>query len=210
MRMVVSRMSAKIFVGYPACRNMEWLKISIEFTYDVFAAAFTMRMFPPWLHPIVAHFVPARWRLRREMKVGKRIVGELMQKHRDALKNGEEPEDTLLGWMIDNGTEKETELTEMAARQCALTLASIHTTSLGVSNVLFDLCAYPEWILVLREEIEEVTRTYGRIGEKEGMTSRQWLSKLEKMDSLIVESQRINPPILRTFHACLSAVDWRY
>ena len=111
--------------------------------------------------------------------------------------------------MVDNGTQKENELPEMAARQCAMTLASIHTTSLGASNVLFDLCSHPEWIPVLREEIEEVAKTYGRIGEKEGMTSSMWLSKLEKMDSLLVESQRINPPILRTFHACLSAVDWR-
>ena len=89
--MIVSRMSAKIFVGYPACRNMEWLKISIKFTYDLFVTTSTLRMFPPWLHPIVAHFIPARWRMRREMNVGKKVVGELIQKRRDALKNGRSP-----------------------------------------------------------------------------------------------------------------------
>ena len=77
--MLVARMSAKIFMGDPACRDPEWLRISIDFTYDMFLAAFTMRMFPPWMHPIVAHFVPARWRLRRQMRAAKRIVGGLMR-----------------------------------------------------------------------------------------------------------------------------------
>ncbi|OJJ05788.1 hypothetical protein ASPVEDRAFT_32144 [Aspergillus versicolor CBS 583.65] len=195
MRMLVARMSAKVFMGQPACRNMDWLRVSIEFTYDMFAAAFTLRMFPPWLHPIVAHFVAARWRMRRNINIGKAVIGDLMRERRDALERGEEPDDTLLGWMTDNGTEKEVEISEMAARQCALTLASIHTTSLGVSNVLFDLASHPEWVPVLREEIEEVTKAYGKMGEK-GMPSKQWIAKLEKMDSFLVESQRINPPIL--------------
>ncbi|KAI0436660.1 cytochrome P450 [Xylaria telfairii] len=195
MRMLVARMSARIFMGQPACREEEWLKVSIEFTYDMFLAAFTLRMFPPWMHPFVAHFVPARWRIRRQMKVAKKYVGALTKKHEAAMRNGEKGEDTLLGWMVDHGTEKEKSIPEMAARQCVLTLASIHTTSMSVSNLLFDLCAYPEWFPVLRDEIDEVVKTYGKIDESE-LNHKQWLAKLEKMDSFIVEDQRINPPIL--------------
>ena len=197
MRMLVARMSAKIFMGDPACRDPEWLRISIDFTYDMFLAAFTMRMFPPWMHPIVAHFVPARWRLRRQMRAAKRIVGGLMREHREAKKSGNN-QDTLLGWMVDNGDEKETSISEMAARQCVLTLASIHTTSMSVSNMLFDLCAHPEWFSVLTEEIDEAVAKYGMLGRDAGMNPKQWLQTLEKMDSFFVESQRINPPILRT------------
>ena len=101
--------------------------------------------------------------------------------------------------MMDNGNEMETRLGEMAFRQCFLTLASIHTTSVSVSTVLFDLCDHPEWFPVLREEIEEVTAKYGPIGEHPGMTSRQWIAKLMKMDSFIIEMQRTNPQILRAF-----------
>lgn len=194
--MLVARMSARIFMGHPACRDDEWLRVSIHFTYDMFMAAFTLRMFPPWMHVFVAHFVPARWRIRRQMSTAKRFVAEITRQHQEAKQRGEKGQDTLLTWMIDHGTEKEASIPEMAARQCVLTLASIHTTSLSVSNVLFDLCMHPQWFPVLRKEIEEVIREYGKIGEGK-LSHKQWLSKLEKMDSFIVEDQRINPPILR-------------
>lgn len=194
--MLVARMSAKIFMGYPACRDDEWLKVSINFTYDMFMAAFSLRMFPPWLHPIVAHFVPARWRIRKQMKVARRFVEDVTRKHVEASLKGDTGQDTLLEWMIDHGTEKERAIPEMAARQCVLTLASIHTTSMSVSNLLFDLCSHPEWFPVLQDEIDSVIKAHGELGEMT-LGSKQWLSKLEKMDSLIVESQRINPPILR-------------
>nr|UOW59931.1 SonI [Paraconiothyrium archidendri] len=196
IRMLVSRMSAKVFVGYPACRDMEWLKVSIDFSIDLFMTAFTMRTFPPWLHPIVAWLIPARWRLRSQMGIGKRVVANVIRKYKTAKAEGYEPEETLLGWMIDNGTDKENDIDEMAARQCALTLASIHTTALAASNFLFDLCAHPEWFPVLIEEIQEVSKEYGRLGTQKDMTTRQWLAKLEKMDSFLVESQRSTPPIL--------------
>ena len=120
-----------------------------------------------------------------------------MQSHGGCVQNGIEPEDTLLNWMMENGSTKETKLPEMAGRQCILTLAAIHTTSSTVSNVLFDLCNAPEWIPALRQEVEDVTKEFGYLGEKDDIQAKQWLSKLEKMDSFIVESQRFNAPILR-------------
>ncbi|KAF2191565.1 cytochrome P450 [Zopfia rhizophila CBS 207.26] len=196
MRMLVARMSAKIFLGYPACRNMEWLKLSIDFSIDMFTAAFMLRMFPPWTHPITAHLIPARYKVKKNLRTAEKIIGPLMEKHRQALAAKEkgddvQEDDTLLNWMMDNGNEKENQLFEMATRQSILTLASIHTTSMGVANMLFDLCAHPEWFDVLREEIVEVlAETKGEVKAKE------WLPRLEKMDSFFVESQRYNPPIL--------------
>ena len=198
MRMLVARMSAKIFMGDLACRNEEWLNISIEFTYDLFKAAFTLRMFPPWMHLFVAHLIPARWRIRRQMRVARKIVGDITRKHVKDEKEGVKGQDTLLNWMIDHGTEQERSIPEMGARQCIMTLASIHTTSMSVSNLLFDLCTHPQWFPVLREEIDDVIKTHGALGESK-LNAKQWLAKLEKMDSLIVECQRINPPILREF-----------
>lgn len=201
MRMLVARMSAKIFMGYPACRNLDWLKLSIDFSIDLFTAAFSLRMFPPWLHPIVARLNPARWKISGNLKKAQKIIGPLMEKHRDALRRkaaGDEvaEDDTLLNWMMDNGNEKENTLFEMATRQSILTLASIHTTSMGVANLLFDLCAHPEWFPVLREEIAQTEKELGALGTVEGVGAKQWLPKLEKMDSFFVESQRFNPPIL--------------
>lgn len=127
-----------------------------------------------------------------------------MKQHQENLKKGAPGEDSLLDWMYDHGTNKEREIPEMAARQCVLTLASIHTTSLSVANLLFDLCAHPEWFPVLTEEVETVVTEYGMVGENPNITTKQWLQKLEKMDSFFVESQRFNPPILRMLQATFS------
>jgi len=200
-RMLIARMSAKVFLGEPVCRNMEWLNLSIEYSIVLFACAFALRMFPPWMHPVVAPIMPLRWRVASNVRKAERLIGPLMERHRDAVKRrsqGEtvEEDDTLLHWMMDNGDEKENELHAMAVRQCMLTLASIHTTSMAITNVLFDLCAYPEWFDVLREEIDGIEREFGKFGE-EGSGAKEWLPRLEKMDSFFVESQRSNPPVLR-------------
>ncbi|KAF2198781.1 putative cytochrome P450 [Delitschia confertaspora ATCC 74209] len=196
MRMLVARMSAKIFLGYPACRDEEWLRTSIDFSINMFATAFMLRMFPPWMHPVVAHLVPTRYRLKKNLRTARKIIGPLMEKHQKALASKGtddeiEEDDTLLNWMMDNGNEKENKLPEMAARQSVLTLASIHTTSMGIANMLFDLCAHPKWFEPLRQEVIEV------LAETKGqMKAKEWLPRLEKMDSFFVESQRFNPPIL--------------
>ncbi|RYP17317.1 hypothetical protein DL765_004608 [Monosporascus sp. GIB2] len=201
MRMLVARMSAKVFMGYPACRDPEWLRLSIDFSLDMFTAAFTLRMFPPWTHPLVAHLIPARYKIKRNLQSAQRILTPLMKRHEDAIKRrnaGEqvEEEDTLLNWMMDHGTEDERRVDKMSTRQAILTLASIHTTSMAVANILFDLCAYPEWFPVLREEIDEITEELGPIGSSPESGAKQWLPRLEKLDSFFIESQRVNPPIL--------------
>ncbi|KAI0454658.1 cytochrome P450 [Xylaria acuta] len=201
MRMLVARMSAKVFMGHPACRDEEWLKLSIDFSIDMFTAAFTLRMFPPWTHYIVAHLIPARYRVMKNLRLAQRILQPLMEKHAEAVRRrsaGEQvdEEDTLLNWMIDHGTEDENRVDKMSTRQAILTLASIHTTSMAVANIIFDLCAHPEWFPILREEIDGITAELGPIGSTPESGSKQWLSRLEKLDSFFLESQRMNPPIL--------------
>jgi cytochrome P450 len=206
MRMLVARMSAKVFMGHPACRDEEWLKLSIDFSIDMFTAAFTLRMFPPWSHPIVAHLIPARYRVMKKLRLARRILQPLMERHTDAVRRrsaGEQvdEEDTLLNWMMDHGTEDENRVDKMSTRQAILTLASIHTTSMAATNIIFDLCAHPEWFPVLREEIDGITAELGPIGSTPDSDSKQWLTRLEKLDSFFIESQRLNPPILRTLRA---------
>lgn len=200
--MLVARMSAKVFMGHPACRNKEWLELSIDFSIDMFTAAFALRMFPPWTHPIVAHLIPARYRVKKNLRLAQRLIQPLMERHADAVRRSAgqqvDEDDTLLNWMIDHGNEDENRVDKMSTRQAILTLASIHTTSMAVTNIMFDLCAHPEWFPVLREEIDIITADLGPIGSTSESGLKQWLARLEKLDSFFVESQRVNPPLLRT------------
>ena len=64
-------------------------------------------------------------------------------------------------------------------------------------QAIFDLCTYPEWIPVLREEVEDLVTTHGRPGDAHGLDKRQWLSKLRKLDGFLAEIQRLSTIILR-------------
>ncbi|KAI1470984.1 cytochrome P450 [Daldinia caldariorum] len=199
MRNLVARMTSRIFLGLPTCRDLEWLELAIKFPVDTFTTAFTLRRFPPWLHAVIAPLIPARYRLRNRMKKALDILSPTIAQYRREKVPGSDGEhiskgDTLLEWMIDHANEKELQPLEMSTRQCILTLASIHTTSMTVTNVILDLCAHPEWFPVLLDEIYVTTVELGILGAGTGV--KEWLPRLEKLDSFIVECQRFNPPIL--------------
>lgn len=59
----------------------------------------------------------------------------------------------------------------------------------------FDLCVHAKWFPVLDQGIEEVIHAPGEFGGEP--SHKHWLSRLDKMDSFIVEDQRVNPPVLR-------------
>lgn len=199
LQRLVARMTSRVFVGTPTCRNPEWLRLSIDFTIDTFVTAFTMGHFPIWTHPLIARLIPARYRAQRHLRMAEEIIRRVVYDRREAEheEKVEPGKDSLLDWMLDHGTPSECDPSEMAARQCAMTLASIHTTLFTIANVLFDLCAHPEWFAVLHQEIDELTQRLGGPSDLPASKVKDWYSRLEKLDSFIVESQRHNPVMLR-------------
>lgn len=203
-RRLAGRLAAKVFVGHPACRDLDWIRVSVGFSMDVFKTGLLLRMFPPMLHPIVARLLPSRKAVLDDLETAKKTLGPLMDKHRAhvaAKERGEdveEEEDILLHWMMDHATEEENKLDNMAVRNLFITLAAVHTTSMSATHMLFDLCAHPEWLEVMCDEIREVKRELGPISSSPEAAPKHWLNRLEKMDSLFVESQRMNLPSLCT------------
>ena len=201
-RRLAGRLAAKVFVGHPACRDPEWIRVSVGFSMDVFKTGLLLRMFPPLLHPIIARLLPSRRAVLDDLEIAKRTLGPLMDKHREHVaakargEEVEEEEDILLHWMMDHATDEENKLDNMAVRNLFITLAAVHTTSMSATHMLFDLCAHPEWLDVMRDEISQVKRELGPLGSSPEAAPKHWLARLEKMDSLFVESQRMNLPSL--------------
>lgn len=77
--------------------------------------------------------------------------------------------------------------------QCQLAVAAIHTTSMSLTHVLYDLLEHPEYIPILRAECEEVLARNG------GQYGRSTMDQLHKVDSFVKESQRFNPAGFTTF-----------
>ncbi|KAI1819276.1 cytochrome P450 [Xylaria intraflava] len=166
MHMFVARMSSKTILGEAARRD--------EY---IFTTAFTLRMFPPWTHPIAAQLIPSRYRIEKDLAAARQIIAPLMERHTDVV-------------------QRRSQGPKMSTRQAILTLASTHTTPMAAANIVPDLCAHPECAPVLREETDEITADVRPISSTPKSGSKQWLARLEKVDSFFIESQRVNPPIL--------------
>lgn len=195
-------MYAPSFVGHPTGRDENFLRFSTDYPVDLITAAFTIRLFPPWSQSIIAFFLPARHRVLKKVDLLSQLIKPLIEEHADVAKRramGEEVDEevTVLNWMIDNSSAEENRIDKLATRLALVTAAGTHTTTGAIIHIIFDLCTFPEWISVLREEIESVAKELGPIESVAEDCLKEWLLRLEKLDSFIIESERINPQLLR-------------
>ncbi|KAI0099189.1 cytochrome P450 [Nemania sp. FL0031] len=193
---IVARVSARVFMGPHVCRDEEWLAASIHFTENVFMTVMTLRRFPAYLHPILGPLLPSYWRIISNLSAARRIIEPMVRERRVAADSGGgsgEKANDLLQWMMDIANDEEGKPHKLAHRQLLLSLASIHTTTMAAAHIIYDLCAHPEYFEPLREELVDVLQA-------DGGWQKTTLSKLQKMDSFMKESQRINPPTLLSFH----------
>lgn len=92
--------------------------------------------------------------------------------------------------MVENAQGEEADNDFIASIQLKLSFAAIHTSAAAPTQMLYDLCARPEYIQPLRDEIDEV------MARNDERMTKQSLRKLIKMDSFMKESQRFNPLLL--------------
>ncbi|KAI0458270.1 cytochrome P450 [Xylaria acuta] len=191
---VLVRIIGKMIVGNPACRSKEWLNLG--YTEDFVAASLIMRFLPPWMHPIFTNIIPQRKRLRKGVQTVRKIIEPAVTRHLEIKKKRAqglevEEEDSMLNWVIDNADDEV--LKNLPQIVLVMFVPAAHTTSMAISNVLFDLCQHPKWAGELRDEITGVTKEFGPIGQN--LPVREWTMKLDRLDSFFQESQRLSQPI---------------
>jgi cytochrome P450 len=186
---IATRTANRLLVGVPLCRNEEYLQMSIKYTVDVFGGADKLRAWPDFLKPAVTYFVT---NVRERQKIARKhlipYIKERLQEEDQIAEKGlqnTKPADSLR-WVIDaapNAQERDPE--RIMYRLLHLNVAAVHTTSVTFLNCMFDLASHPEIITELREEIEAMLETHG-------WTARG-LHQLRKLDSFMLESQRLAP-----------------
>lgn len=194
---MVARISSFIFMGDKICRDEAWINVSVNYVIDAFIAARDLRLWPSILQPLVHWFLPRAQAMRKHIRVARQIINdELETRAKLGEKDADRRRDTL-DWMRDIN---EKQPLDIPRSQIGLSLAAIHTTSNLVTNVLYDLAAYPEYVQPLRDEIKAIM-------EEDGVLKKTSLTKMKMMDSVLKESQRMNPvsmskssPPLHVFH----------
>ena len=154
-----------------------------------------LRLFPSYLHPVIAMVLPSAWRVQANLRMAKRFIIPMVARRRAAEQSGDfdykKPND-LLQWMMDAADENDGQPQKLAHRQLLLSFASIFTTTMSAAHCLYDICARPEYFAPLREEAIDM------LGEASGW-KKTTLDKMRKLDSLLKESQRVNPISLCPF-----------
>lgn len=191
MTRIISRMSGRSFVGMKLARNEEWIALNVTYTRDVFKAAAKLREWKPILRPVVKYFIPEIRRVWENHTVATSILTPiLLQKTVNSKQDSREKPVEALQWLRDEQSKrKKNDVALLANLTLALGAASIHTTSQLITNVIFDLAARPEYVGMLRDEVTEALNDVGHVWNQE------LLSKLQKLDSFIKETQRFSSSV---------------
>ncbi|KAL2169229.1 hypothetical protein VTG60DRAFT_6309 [Thermothelomyces hinnuleus] len=199
MRKIVGSVTNRVFVGKPKCRDPALLAEGMGYARDVPLTSAVLRTLPKPLRPVVALFIalPIRLRTRRfQMLLLPEIEKRLADygARRCDPKPGESPEpepNDFLQWAIkqskDSGDPFLWKPTTLASRILLLNFAAIHTSSFSITSAVLELAASKqEYIDELRAEIE------GVLAEHDGVWNKRALAGMQKLDSVMRESARLN------------------
>ncbi|KAK2608288.1 hypothetical protein N8I77_006906 [Diaporthe amygdali] len=200
---VVAIVSGLAFVGPDIYRQEEYINNSITFTIDLFGAVAQLKRWPNWgpVRPIAARFIAPVKRLHAHREKAYAFLIPLIQERRKstaAIKDGEKPKD-MLQWILEKADKFDTKQDqEIAMILILLGVAAIHTTSLTVTHILYDLIGYcPEVISDLREEIRTVLAAH------DGNITSEALYQMKLLDSVMRESARVNPTNVMRMQRCV-------
>jgi hypothetical protein len=205
---LVAMLNARAFIGPPLSRETSWVDAMYNYSDDLKQTFLTLERFPTWtwtlLHPFLFNLLHINKRrkiieeklrpivaqdLRHDIEGGRQKVKLSEQEYQIPGRLG--PQKVLFNWVRERlGGQKADDIKLLARIQLRAALAGMDTVSHALTNVIYDLAAYPEYVEPLREEIVSV------IG-----TAKVWsmpaMEKLDKLDSFIKESMRMNPMYLR-------------
>ncbi|TBU62546.1 cytochrome P450 [Dichomitus squalens] len=185
MQQIVARVSSRVFVGLPICRNQDYLSMAIRFAIDVIKDRKIITITPYGLKTIVSKLFS---KTKRVFKQATPVMEPVINERRANMKAfgedwSDKPND-LLQWIIDEAVLRNQSNASIVERIFLINFAAIHTSSTTMTHVLYDLAARPEYIQPLREEIEDVLATDG--------WTKAGIGKMWKLDSLFRESSRLH------------------
>ncbi|OAG08623.1 cytochrome P450 [Paraphaeosphaeria sporulosa] len=186
---LIGLMSASVFVGDELAQNATWQRITTSYAMTMFMATRALRSCPSWTRPFVHWFLPACRNCRAEVKCARQLLQQELDKRaiekREAASCQDQasvkPEDSIT-WVEEATAGRSYDAVGM---QLGMSMAAIVTTSELLKQALTNICAHPELVAPLRDEIEASVRAHG--------WTTAGLFNVQLLDSVIKETQRLNP-----------------
>lgn len=192
---LVSRVNGKIFVGNGLHQNEEWISISSTYARNIFLASAKLRFFHPWLRPVVQYFISELRTIWECNARARDLLAPIIQQRESLARLGEykKPNDAI-EWLRDLVPEPDKNDPHFQGiSQLAIGAVSVNTTSQLITNAIFNLATYPEYVPILKEEMDTVFE------ESEREWTLESMGKLTKLDSFIKETLRYNGHLTATF-----------
>ena len=131
------------------------------------------------------YFIPEIRKIKKHYEAAEKAAIPLLKERE---RTGESAMD-LLYWMSEQAKGEEKDMKFIAGILLKVSFAAIHTSAAAPSQLIYDLCAMPEYVEPLRQEIDQLI-------DVDGTIPKSAFVKLAKMDSIMKESQRFNPLLL--------------
>jgi len=183
---IIAMASGRVFVGPELCRNEDYIDSAINYTVDVLKAIQKVSTIPPWIRPFLAPRRPEVRRVQRRITEAVDFLKPIVQSRREASQDPEyQKPDDMLQWMIDAQEKSgDKDNNNLARYQLAISFAAIHTTSLTATNTLYTLASMPEFVPVLRDDVQQA------LAEANGVFTNIAMQNMKKLDSFIKECLR--------------------
>ncbi|KAI5860763.1 cytochrome P450 [Durotheca rogersii] len=186
---IVNRSIAKTIVGEPLCDRDEWLSTSLKTTVNTGMLTDRLRKLPVLVRPLVSPYTASGKALKEGLEVARRLLSEEITENR---RRGGERTD-ILQWLIDRHDADDVGIQFLTNQVLFITTAATRSTAASIVHTTFDLLAYPQYQNILRHDIEDALM-------RSGGWSLEALHGMERLDSFIKESQRLNHHPLLSFN----------
>ena len=134
------------------------------------------------LRPVAQFFIPELRSVRHCNRRARDLLAPILADRvvREKSHDYKKPLDSI-EWIRDdaNDPEDRDDPHLHAIMQLIIGALSVNTTSQLITNSIFNLATWPEYVPILRQEIEDTLR------EAEGKWSMENMAQLEKLDSFI-------------------------
>ncbi|KZO94408.1 cytochrome P450 [Calocera viscosa TUFC12733] len=181
---VICRVSNRLFIGFPLCRDERFTELSRDFTLDASTAAVILSCFPSFVKPMVLRYLT---RIPSTIKeFAKYIIPIIEERQRQEVLgdgwNDKKPFD-FLQWMLDAARGSQRDPKDLNLRMINVNFTAIHTSSMSFTQAFYWLAAHPEYTPALRMEIEAAVTQLG--------WTKDAINAMVKVDSFLKESMRV-------------------
>ena len=203
---VVGRVANRVFVGLPLCRNPGYLQASMGFSKYILLWAMAIEMLPQIFKPVIGPLLTAKDYIhyKRMDRYIAPIVKERLAKQQEHHALGEdsktsEPNDCIQ-WavrdMARHGEDPANDKNAMLSKRLAIiSFTAIQSSAITITNAVVDIAATPLSIQVQESLRSEVEPLFNPQHQEHDPTRNPWsrnsLSKLPKLDSILTETLRL-------------------